>query len=257
MSILFTKTNNYRIIEAFTYIQMYYEDSTVYRTVYPKIYEIYLENASLLFEDTIEYKIEESCEESWTTSESIISSEVTESSNSTESSSNKGSFEEKSTHYKTPDYTWKFKTKELNIHYVPDSLSGISFCFTGNLASFGRDEIIQWCQNLGGSAKDYMTKNVDYLVIGNDPGKTKLDLAKKWNTKILYETEFIRKLQIATNENSVPEIPFNTELKSKVLEFQLKKSDIEGISVCLDLPNENVQLKNELNAEINSGYQMI
>ena len=260
MSILFTKTNNYKIIEAFTYIQMYYEDNTIYHTVFPKISEIYLENKNALFEDTVRFdENSESSYSSITNSNGSNTCSNTCSITNSEITSSESEFEEYSRQYKTPDYTWKFKTKELNIHYIPDSLQGISLCFTGNLDSFGRDEVIQWCQNLGGTAKNYMTKDVDYLVVGNDPGNTKLDFAKKWNVPLLYETEFIGMLISATNEKLEYQntLPFNNELSSKVLEFQLKKSNIEGISVCLDLPNENVNLKNELNTEINSGYQLI
>lgn len=89
-----------------------------------------------------------------------------------------------------------FKLLELGI-VVSDALevvnkntpiSGKSFCVTGSL-SLDRSAFEGKIKELGGIVKG-VSKKLDYLVVGNLPGMTKLDKAEKYNIKMITEEEF-------------------------------------------------------------------
>jgi DNA ligase (NAD+) len=70
-------------------------------------------------------------------------------------------------------------------------LEGKRFVFTGELESYTRDEAARRVQQLGGVATETVSDNVDYVVVGHDPGR-KLDEAKKRNIKTIKEKAFRR-----------------------------------------------------------------
>ncbi len=63
------------------------------------------------------------------------------------------------------------------------------FVFTGTLESFTRSEAEHLVESLGGTSTNSVSKKVDYLVVGKDPG-SKLDKAKALGIKIINEEEF-------------------------------------------------------------------
>jgi DNA ligase (NAD+) len=63
------------------------------------------------------------------------------------------------------------------------------FVFTGTLPSYGRDEARSLVETLGGKTSSAVSKKVDFVVAGEDPG-SKLDKAKELGIKILTEGEF-------------------------------------------------------------------
>jgi DNA ligase (NAD+) len=68
-------------------------------------------------------------------------------------------------------------------------LAGKTFVFTGTLKTFGRDEARNLVESLGGTTVSSVSKKVDFVVIGEDPG-SKFDKAKELGIKILTEEEF-------------------------------------------------------------------
>ncbi len=68
-------------------------------------------------------------------------------------------------------------------------LSGKTFVFTGTLKSYGRDEARNIVESLGGMTSSTVSKKVDYVVVGEDPG-SKLDKARELGIKTLTEEEF-------------------------------------------------------------------
>ena len=68
-------------------------------------------------------------------------------------------------------------------------LVGKTFLFTGALKSFGRDEARNIVESLGGMTASIVSKKVDFVVVGEDPG-SKFDKAKELGIKILSEEEF-------------------------------------------------------------------
>jgi DNA ligase (NAD+) len=68
-------------------------------------------------------------------------------------------------------------------------LAGKTFVFTGALKSLGRDEARHIVESLGGTTASSVSKKVDFVVIGEDPG-SKFDKAKELGIKTLSEEEF-------------------------------------------------------------------
>ncbi len=67
-------------------------------------------------------------------------------------------------------------------------LKGLSFCVTGVL-SRKRDDVHADIRAAGGEVHDGVKKNTAYLVSGEKTGKSKLDQAKKYGTKVIGEEE--------------------------------------------------------------------
>jgi DNA ligase (NAD+) len=68
-------------------------------------------------------------------------------------------------------------------------LAGKTFVFTGALQSLGRDEARNIVESLGGMTASTVSKKVDFVVVGADPG-SKFDKAKELGIKNLSEEEF-------------------------------------------------------------------
>jgi len=68
-------------------------------------------------------------------------------------------------------------------------LVGKTFLFTGALKTFGRDEARNLVESSGGMTTSSISKKVDYVVVGEDPG-SKFDKAKELGIKTLTEEEF-------------------------------------------------------------------
>lgn len=69
--------------------------------------------------------------------------------------------------------------------------TGKSVVFTGTLSSMTRSNAKKLVESEGGIVKSSVTKDLDYIIVGEEPG-SKLDLAKKFNIKIIYEDEFLK-----------------------------------------------------------------
>ncbi|OGP92684.1 MAG: DNA ligase (NAD(+)) LigA [Deltaproteobacteria bacterium RBG_16_47_11] len=68
-------------------------------------------------------------------------------------------------------------------------LAGKVFVFTGALHTFGRDEARNIVESLGGMTAPSVSKKVDFVVVGEDPG-SKFDKAKELGIQTLTEEEF-------------------------------------------------------------------
>jgi DNA ligase (NAD+) len=68
----------------------------------------------------------------------------------------------------------------------------LSFVVTGTLASFTRDGIKEFIQSNGGKVVGSVSKNTDYLVLGENPG-SKFDKAQELGVPAINE-EKLREL---------------------------------------------------------------
>jgi DNA ligase (NAD+) len=72
-------------------------------------------------------------------------------------------------------------------------LSGKKFVLTGAMDSLTRDEAKVKIRELGGDVSSSVSKKIDYVVAGADPG-SKYDKAKKLGVRIIDEKEFLKML---------------------------------------------------------------
>ncbi|NPV88137.1 NAD-dependent DNA ligase LigA [Coprothermobacteraceae bacterium] len=74
---------------------------------------------------------------------------------------------------------------------IEGPLSGLTFVFTGSLASMSRSDAGKLVQSLGGKVAGSVSKRVDFVVVGSDPG-SKLERARELGLKIIDEEEFLK-----------------------------------------------------------------
>ncbi len=71
-----------------------------------------------------------------------------------------------------------------------DALEGLTFVFTGSLSGRTREEARELVEANGGSATSSVSGNTDYLVVGDDPGRSKREDAEANDVPTLGESEF-------------------------------------------------------------------
>lgn len=71
-----------------------------------------------------------------------------------------------------------------------DTLADITFVFTGGLDGYTRDEISGVIETNGGRVTASVSSNTDYLVIGENPGQTKMSDAEAHEVEILDQQQF-------------------------------------------------------------------
>ena len=81
-------------------------------------------------------------------------------------------------------------------------LAGQTFVVTGTLAGYSRSEAQSRIKDLGGKITSSVTKDTNYLVVGESPG-SKLAAAERLGTEVLDEEKFVKflaNLQLVTSE---------------------------------------------------------
>lgn len=92
---------------------------------------------------------------------------------------------------KLKDLGLKFEKEETNT-VQNENFTGKTFLVTGTLVHYKREEIREEIEKLGGKFLSSVSKNLDYLVVGENAG-SKLEKAKQISSiKILTEQEFIK-----------------------------------------------------------------
>ena len=101
--------------------------------------------------------------------------------------------------------------------------SGKTFLFTGKLEHFGRSEIKDVVEKLGGTNLGSVSKKLDFLIVGEDAG-SKLEKAQALGTvKIISEKDFFDMINSEKDddkEEKVEEIEKSEEKSDKKAEQQ-------------------------------------
>jgi len=71
-------------------------------------------------------------------------------------------------------------------------LDGRSFCITGPLNSYTRDDYEIWITERGGIFHKSVTKKTDYLVTNLDSNTRKRQMAEKYGTVIIDEEKLVK-----------------------------------------------------------------
>ncbi len=79
---------------------------------------------------------------------------------------------------------------------IEDILNGAKFIITGTLAKYSRNEIKEMIEKNGGKVISAVSKNLNYLIVGENPG-SKLKKAKELDSvRIISENEFLQMIGI-------------------------------------------------------------
>ncbi|MGB4420206.1 MAG: NAD-dependent DNA ligase LigA [Candidatus Saccharimonadales bacterium] len=75
-------------------------------------------------------------------------------------------------------------------------LSNLNFVITGTLSTMSRDIAAEKIKSLGGNFRSTISRDTNYLVIGDNVGNSKIQKAKQYGIKIIDETEFMNMLKV-------------------------------------------------------------
>jgi DNA ligase (NAD+) len=82
---------------------------------------------------------------------------------------------------------------EIEKSVIASEFKGKTFVLTGKLNSLTRQEAKDRIKRVGGEIKSQVTKNLDYLIVGDEPGE-KFNKAQELKINILNEEEFLNKI---------------------------------------------------------------
>ncbi len=76
-----------------------------------------------------------------------------------------------------------------------NTLEGKVFVVTGTLNNFGRNDIKDKIESLGGKVTGSVSKKTNYVLVGSEPGKNKIDKAIELGIDIMAEDEFLNMIK--------------------------------------------------------------
>jgi DNA ligase (NAD+) len=88
----------------------------------------------------------------------------------------------------------KMETDDAPVVMESNSLEGKSFLYTGTFASMSREELENRIEANGGKLVSGVSAKLNFLIVGEKPGASKLDKAAKLNVKMISEEEFLEML---------------------------------------------------------------
>jgi DNA ligase (NAD+) len=83
-----------------------------------------------------------------------------------------------------------------------DRLQGMTLVVTGSLEAFSREEAHDAIRRAGGDPTGSVSGNTDYLVVGEDPGSSKLEDAEEYDVETIDEEGFLELLGRADGANA-------------------------------------------------------
>ena len=100
-------------------------------------------------------------------------------------------FKQAANHYLVDKLRQAGVTLESKVVQGPKPFKDQTFVFTGGMVDNSRPQAEQIVRDLGGMASSSVSKKVDFVVAGTDPG-SKYDKAKKLGVTIISEAEFLK-----------------------------------------------------------------
>ena len=82
------------------------------------------------------------------------------------------------------------KNLNNNENYKETVFKNKNVLVTGTLSSYKRDEVKELLDNLGANVVSSVSKKLDFLIVGSEPG-SKLEKAQKLGVTILDEEQFL------------------------------------------------------------------
>lgn len=111
-------------------------------------------------------------------------------------------------YFATPDakrLMEKFRSAELNLagpesSSEPQTLDGMSIVVSGSLEGFSRDGVAEAIKARGGKSPGSVSKKTSALVVGAEPGASKLSKADELGVPVLDEAAFLKLLETGVLE---------------------------------------------------------
>lgn len=90
----------------------------------------------------------------------------------------------------------KFIGEKKMVEPEGDTLAGKTFLYTGTFANFSREELENRIGTNGGKLLSGISKKLNYLIVGENAGPSKVEKAQKLNVPIIGEDEFLAMLEV-------------------------------------------------------------
>lgn len=74
-----------------------------------------------------------------------------------------------------------------------DNFVDKTYLISGTFDNLNREDVQNIVKNFGGKIVTSVSKKLDYLILGDDFGKSKFDKANKFGTNIINKDEFVTK----------------------------------------------------------------
>lgn len=84
----------------------------------------------------------------------------------------------------------KFEAENIVLEKESEALMGKTFLYTGTFESFSREELEQKIDSNGGKLVSGVSKKLDFLIVGEGAGPSKLKKAEDLGVKMINEEEF-------------------------------------------------------------------
>jgi DNA ligase (NAD+) len=84
----------------------------------------------------------------------------------------------------------KFEAEKIIVEKESESLAGKTFLYTGTFVSFSREELEQKIESNGGKLVSGVSKKLNFLIVGEGAGPSKLKKAEDLGVKMINEEEF-------------------------------------------------------------------
>lgn len=88
----------------------------------------------------------------------------------------------------------KMETDDAPVVMESNALEGKSFLYTGTFAGMSREELENRIEANGGKLVSGVSAKLNFLIVGEKPGASKLEKAAKLNVKMISEEEFLEML---------------------------------------------------------------
>lgn len=132
-----------------------------------------------------------------------------------------------------------------------DCFNNMKFLITGVMDSLERDECKNIIEKYGGSVVSGVTKKLDYLIVGEDAGQSKLEKANELNIKQLNEDDFLQliitKSGIKNPEYEKTDVEMidlaESDEEEKPKEDEKKAKKLKVLSESFDLDDDTVKPK--------------
>lgn len=85
----------------------------------------------------------------------------------------------------------QFTSQEVEIVRESEKLAGKTFLYTGTFQNFEREALEQKIEANGGKVVSGVSGKLDFLIVGEKPGASKIDKANKLNVKMISEEDFL------------------------------------------------------------------
>lgn len=89
----------------------------------------------------------------------------------------------------------KMEEREEVGEEIPPTLAGLTFVITGILPSISRDEAKALIEGHGGKVTGSVSSKTDYLLVGEAPGGTKYNKARRLGVPVIEEAELLRMIE--------------------------------------------------------------